>query len=517
MRYYHDLEKQYSKAARAVDKELTVWYSRLAVNNEVSMTEARKMLTGSELEEFRWSAEEYIEKGRTLNISKEWSKQLENASARWHISRLEAMKLQMQQQVEVLYGNELDSFDRFMREIYTDSYYGTAFEIQKGVGIGQNLALLDTRKIDKVMSRPWAPDGSNFSSRIWKQKTQLVNELNNVITQSFIRGQSPDAAIKHIADRFLVSKGKAANLVMTETAFFHSAGQRDMFKELGVQEYEIVATLDSKTSTICQELDGTHRPMTEFEPGVTAPPFHCRCRSTTVPYFDDEFTENEQRAARGKDEKTYYVPSDMTYSEWKDTFVGDYRESSHRTKKSSKSDYGVSWDVVKSKKYNERFDTISDNKKANELALKHARNMLANREGKNTEEIYAISLTTGKDISSILDQNNPFGVIRTDSFNYRINDALSRKDKILYLHNHPRGFPPSIEDLNEIVGESNSVGITVGHNGSLYLYTAPNKEITDSDIRVANRKMQEYNYDLEDYVKFLEVLSEQMNFTFRKL
>ena len=326
VRYYHDLEKQYSKAARAVDKELTVWYSRLAVNNEVSMTEARKMLTGSELEEFRWSAEEYIEKGRTLNISKEWSKQLENASARWHISRLEAMKLQMQQQVEVLYGNELDSFDRFMREIYTDSYYGTAFEIQKGVGIGHNLAQLDTRKIDKVMSRPWAPDGSNFSSRIWKQKTQLVNELNNVITQSFIRGQSPDAAIKHIADRFLVSKGKAANLVMTETAFFHSAGQKDMFKELGVQEYEIVATLDNKTSEICQSLDGTHRPMSEYEPGVTAPPFHCRCRSTTVPYFDDEFTENEVRAARGTDGKTSYVPSDMTYPEWKDKFVVDDTE-----------------------------------------------------------------------------------------------------------------------------------------------------------------------------------------------
>lgn len=320
-RYFHDLERHYNRAAREVDKELARWYTRLAVNNELSMTEAKKMLTSRELEEFRWDVEEYIEKGRTLSYSNQWARQLENASARVHISRLEAIKLQMQQQVEVLYGNELDSFDSMMRDIYTESYYRTAYEIQKGVGVGSDLMQLDTRKIDKVMSRPWAADGSNFSSRIWTQKTQLVNELNNHLTQSFIRGLSPEAATKAIAERFNVSKGQAGRLVMTETAFIHSAGQRDMFHELGVEEYEIVATLDTKTSEICRNLDGTHHPMSEYQAGVTAPPFHCWCRTTTVPYFDDEFTEDEVRAARGDDGKTYYVPSNMTYHEWKEAFV----------------------------------------------------------------------------------------------------------------------------------------------------------------------------------------------------
>lgn len=53
-----------------------------------------------------------------------------------------------------------------------------------------------------------------------------------------------------------------------------------------------------------------------YEPGATAPPFHCYCRSLTAPYFDDEFTIGEKRAARGEDGKTYYVPSDMSYKEW---------------------------------------------------------------------------------------------------------------------------------------------------------------------------------------------------------
>lgn len=326
-KYFHDLEHQYNKAAQEIEKELTKWYARLAVNNQVSMAEAKKMLTKNELEEFKWSVEEYIEKGRTLNYTDQWAKQLENASAKFHISRLEAMKLQTQQQIEVLYGNELDSFDQTMRDVYTEGYYRTGYEIQKGIGVGHNLMQLDERKIDKVMARPWAADGSNFSERIWKQRAQLVNELHTQITQSLIRGQSPEAAINAISEKFKVSKGQAGRLVMTETAFFHSAGQKDMFKEMDVEEYEIVATLDNRTSQICQDLDGTHRPMSEFEPGVTAPPFHCWCRSTTVPYFDDEFTEDEERAARDDEGNTYNVPSNMTYHEWKDKFVDGASEN----------------------------------------------------------------------------------------------------------------------------------------------------------------------------------------------
>lgn len=320
--YFHELEKQYRKAAADIEKDLLKWYTRLAVNNEISMAEAKKLLSGNELEEFRWTVEEYIEKGRTLNYTDKWAKQLENASARVHISRLEAMKIQTQQAIEELYGNELDSFDQFMRDVYTEGYYRTGYEIQKGGGVGKNLMQIDKRKIDKVISKPWAADGSNFSSRIWKQKNQLVSELHTQITQAAIRGQTPEQAIKVIKERFNVSSGQAGRLVMTETAYFHSAGQLDMYKELGVEEYEITAVLDNKTSEICQALDGTHRPLSEFEPGVTAPPFHCWCRTTTVPYFDDEFTEGEMRAARDEETgKTYEVPSNMTYQEWKETFV----------------------------------------------------------------------------------------------------------------------------------------------------------------------------------------------------
>lgn len=319
--YFAELEKQYTKAASAVQSDIEKWYARFAVNNEITLQDARKMLTGRELEEFKWNVMEYIEKGRTLNYSTQWAKQLENASARFHVSRLEALKIQMQNHVEMLYGEEQDDIAELMERIYTEGYYHTAYELQKGFNIGYSLMKLDKNKIEKVLAKPWAADGSNFSSRIWKQKSQLVSELHNNLTQAIIRGQNPSVVTDAIAKRFNVSKGQAGRLVMTEAAFFSSASNRDCYKDLDVEQYEVLATLDTRTSDVCRALDGKVFPMSEYAVGVTAPPFHTWCRTTTVPYFDDEFELGSKRAARGEDGKTYHVPSNMKYEEWYEEFV----------------------------------------------------------------------------------------------------------------------------------------------------------------------------------------------------
>ena len=109
---------------------------------------------------------------------------------------------------------------------------------------------------------------------------------------------------------------------MTESAFFGSEARKDSFRELGVEQYEIVATLDSSTSEICREMDGKVFPMSEYKSGSTAPPFHVWCRTTTVPAFVDEFDKIGERAARNQETgKTYYVPADMTYREWELQFT----------------------------------------------------------------------------------------------------------------------------------------------------------------------------------------------------
>ncbi len=324
---FADIEKQYRKAQRQIEAQIRAWYQRFADNNQISLADARRMLTKKELEELKWDVNEYIRYGEENAVNGTWMRQLENASARYHISRLEAIQLQMQQSLEVMFGNQLDSIDSTMRDIYKSGYYHTAFEIQKGVGVGWDFGTLGEKHISKVINKPWAVDGKNFSERVWSNRQKLVNELNNELTKNIILGQDPQKAIDAISKRMNVSKNSAGRLVMTEEAFFSSAAQKDCFAELDVEQFEIVATLDSHTSEICRDMDGKHFPMSQWEVGVTAPPFHVYCRSTTVPYFDDDFDDIGERAARGEDGKTYYVPSNMTYHQWEKGFVdGDKSE-----------------------------------------------------------------------------------------------------------------------------------------------------------------------------------------------
>lgn len=330
---YADIEQQYRRALREMEGKISTWYQRLADNNGVSMAEARKMLSKKELKEFKWDVNDYIRYGKQNAIDQRWMRELENASAKFHISRLEALKLQTQQSLEAMFGNQLDSVDAAMKRIYLDGYYHTAYELQRGFQIGWDIAGLDQRKIEKVVSKPWAVDGRNFSERIWGNKRKLISEVHSELTQDIILGRDPQKAIDAIARKMNTSKVNAGRLVMTEEAYFSSAAQKECFNDLEVEEYEIVATLDSHTSDICRSMDGKVFPMKDYKEGVTAPPFHVWCRSCTVPYFRENFGQIGKRAARGEDGKTYFVPADMAYPEWQKSFVdgGDKPEPQKNT------------------------------------------------------------------------------------------------------------------------------------------------------------------------------------------
>jgi hypothetical protein len=104
---YQQMERQYREAQKQIEGQISAWYQRFATNNGVSMAEARKMLTGSDLQEFKWDVNQYIQYGQENALMGNWTKELENASARFHISRLEALKIQTQNSLETMFHKQL--------------------------------------------------------------------------------------------------------------------------------------------------------------------------------------------------------------------------------------------------------------------------------------------------------------------------------------------------------------------------------------------------------------------------
>jgi SPP1 gp7 family putative phage head morphogenesis protein len=118
-----------------------------------------------------------------------------------------------------------------------------------------------------------------------------------------------------------VSYSSAERIVRTESSFVTHQATWEGYKASGVvEQYEFLATLDTRTSEICRSMDGRVFRLSEKEVGVNYPPLHPYCRSTVVPYFDDEMDVGE-RIARDANGQTYYVPGDITYEKWKKDYV----------------------------------------------------------------------------------------------------------------------------------------------------------------------------------------------------
>ena len=323
---YAKIQEQFDIAQRRIQKEINSWYGRFAKENGVSMEAARKMLDEKQMAELKWDVNEYIKHGQQNALDPKWMHQLENASARVHISRLEAIKLLTQAECEKLYGNLTDDITAHLSHQYEDAYYHTAYEIARGTNIGVNFAAVNERKLEKIINKPWAADGKNFAVRLGENKANLINNIHKSLVQMTLTGENPDKAISMLSRTMNGDKARAGRIIMTESAYFTELANKDSYNELGVQQYEIIATLDSHTSEICQEMDGKVFDTSIFEPGVTAPPFHPNCRSTTAPYFDDNFDSVGERAARDENNKVYYVPADTTYKKWAKGFLGEKAE-----------------------------------------------------------------------------------------------------------------------------------------------------------------------------------------------
>ena len=148
-------------------------------------------------------------------------------------------------------------------------------------------------------------------------------------------------------------RSNVRRLLRTETAYVKSQADEEMYKTLEVEEYEILATLDKRTSEICQGKDGLHYKVADIQVDINYPPFHLNCRTTTVKYNPD--TEDRTRIAKDKDGKNVKVPFGMKHEGWKKYISGEFddledlydRENKYVVNNIINSTYGVEINIEK--------------------------------------------------------------------------------------------------------------------------------------------------------------------------
>lgn len=233
------------------------------------------------------------------------------------INRLEYLNAQMWYESHLAGMKQDGILTEANRQVYEDSYYRSVYDVSRGIGSTPSFTMLDKQTIDRVLETKF--DGKNYSERIWGNSDILANQLKDKLAQAIATGQSIQKTSRDFRERFNVQNYYAERLVRTETNYFHNSAELESYDSMGFEYYEFLATLDSRTSEICQHMDGKKIKVSEAKQGENAPPLHPNCRSTIVPYFKD--FEPETRLYRDPETNRNEYVYNMNYEEWRKKFL----------------------------------------------------------------------------------------------------------------------------------------------------------------------------------------------------
>ena len=230
---------------------------------------------------------------------------------RYRISRVEALRENVAIETARISQVIEDQTTGQLRFTATEAYNRSMFAVQRQLGMGFAAPGVDGAKM--ALNTHWA--GANYSQRIWgAYRTGLAETLEESIVNGFLTGRSYVRTAREIRDAYSVTFRQAERLVRTETSWVANRATVESYEDAEIERYRFLATLDSRTCSVCGGLDGKSFLVSEAQAGVNLPPMHPNDRCTTVADIETGGTE---RAARGGDGKWTRVPKDMDWEEWK--------------------------------------------------------------------------------------------------------------------------------------------------------------------------------------------------------
>ncbi len=324
IKFHKELKDTFEKSKKDIQRVINEFYVRYADNNGVSFTKAQELLSKEEIRELKDFINQVYATMGTKDIN------VINKSIKARVTRYEALQKQLEAIINVLY--EIDYKDNGIekfKEIYQNSYYNTLYNIDIFNGFHSEFSIVDLKDIENLIEYPF--NGASYSDRLWKQKDHMILKLKENLTTMLVQGKHPKTLSSDFAKIFKVKEYEAYRLLHTEGSFIIEQGTLAAYKEDGVEEYQILATLDMKTSDICREQDNKIYKIDEYVTGSTAPPFHYFCRTTTVPYYGEY--EGTRIARDPVNNKSYNVPANMSYKEWYDKYIKNNEEALLEDKK----------------------------------------------------------------------------------------------------------------------------------------------------------------------------------------
>lgn len=314
-----ELRAYYEQSLAHIEKDISALYQRFATDNGMDMAAAQQLLTGKEYRVWRMDIAEYVKEINATG-NQELLRELNTLAMRSRITRLDALRAGTLKEMALLSQKTEKAMKEFLKSGYEDFYYHGLYEIGKKRGLEGAVSLVDGEKLERILRVPWS--GKNYSKRIWTNGAKLAKTIQQNIIAAAHRGVSVQEMTRVVRQKMGVGTKEAVRLVRTELNYVQNQAALHSVKDAGMKYYRFIATLDKRTSTICQSHDGDVFPVEEAQPGKNLPPLHPHCRSVISGCLRDEYKpQSGTRIARDENGKNVFVPANMKYDDWRAVYV----------------------------------------------------------------------------------------------------------------------------------------------------------------------------------------------------
>ena len=242
----------YDEAAYNVEKEINALFARFARDNALTDAQASQLLSGREYSTWRKSIEKYMAEASGAAKDSKAMLELNTLAMKSRISQKERLLANIYQSMIDLAGDSNARLETLLGDMLKVNYYESCFAIQRGIGMGFNLAALAKREI----------------------------------TLGFIQGSSVQKMAKAIDDVMDKGRYSAERLVRTECKYFANQGELMGYKENGIKRYRFIGGTEGGGSCTCAELNGQVFNVEDAVAGINYPPIHPNCLCIVVADFD---------------------------------------------------------------------------------------------------------------------------------------------------------------------------------------------------------------------------------------
>ena len=287
--YATELKKMHDYYFNEIEKEIRTFVGRYAARNgDIPYSEVIARLDAMDVAAFAEKAKRYVEEKDFGAIA---NRELAIYNLKMRVSRLEALKQELDLQMIALANEEEKKTEKFLKEEYLQGLRSQAGIL--GVTESSTLSTAMNQAIDRNFN------GATWSSRIWERQNTLRDIVKKATADLLILGKNPTQIIPKLRKEFGVSAYQAERLAVTEGSRVAMAAQKEILESQDYEEYEYIA--EPSACKICALFDGKIFKVSEMESGRNCAPMHPFCRCSVAAHYSKVAKPVEKEVEKPKE------------------------------------------------------------------------------------------------------------------------------------------------------------------------------------------------------------------------